>query len=256
MKDLQNICVLITGATSGIGEATARMLAQKGCGKLILAARREERLATLAEQLRLLGTSVHTITLDVRDKVAVDVAFAKLPESVERIDVLINNAGLASGLDGFDTADFSDIEAMIDTNLKGLIYVSKAIIPYMLRQQSGHIINVSSIAGKEVYPNGNVYCATKHAVDALTRGMRVDLVRQGIKVSQVAPGAVNTEFSLVRFHGDQERADKVYDGYQPLTGEDIASCLCFMIGAPDHVNIADMLILPQAQGDSRTFIRK
>ncbi|MDO4691640.1 MAG: SDR family NAD(P)-dependent oxidoreductase [Porphyromonadaceae bacterium] len=256
MKDLKNICILITGATSGIGEATARKLAHQGCGQLILVARRKERLEALAKELEQLGTSVYTIALDVRDKAAVDAAFAKLPEGVERVDVLLNNAGLAAGLEGFDTADFSDIEAMIDTNLKGLIYVSKAIIPYMLKHQCGHIINVSSIAGKEVYPNGNVYCATKHAVDALTRGMRIDLVGQGIKVSQVAPGAVNTEFSLVRFHGDRERADRVYDGYQPLTGEDIADCLCFMIGAPDHINIADMLILPQAQGDSRTFIRK
>lgn len=256
MRDLKSMCALITGATSGIGQATARKLAKEGCGKLILAARRTERLSTLKTELEQLGAEVCTITLDVRDKSAVDRAFGRLPKGFERVDVLLNNAGLASGLDTFDNADMNDIEVMIDTNVKGLIYVSKAIIPHMIKQGAGHIINVASIAGKEVYGNGNVYCATKHAVDALTRGMRVDLVSKGIKVSQIAPGAVNTEFSTVRFHGDTERADHVYDGYQPLTGEDIAECLFFMISAPEHLNVADMLILPLAQGDSRTFIRK
>lgn len=256
MRDLKSMCALITGATSGIGQATARKLAKEGCGKLILAARRTERLTTLKTELEQLGAEVCTITLDVRDKSAVDHAFGQLPKGFERVDVLLNNAGLASGLDTFDNADMNDIEVMIDTNVKGLIYVSKAIIPHMIKQGAGHIINVASIAGKEVYGNGNVYCATKHAVDALTRGMRVDLVSKGIKVSQIAPGAVNTEFSTVRFHGDTERADHVYDGYQPLTGEDIAECLFFMISAPKHLNVADMLILPLAQGDSRTFIRK
>lgn len=256
MRDLKSMCALITGATSGIGQATARKLAKEGCGKLILAARRTERLTALKTELEQLGVEVCTITLDVRDKKAVDQAFEHLPKGFERIDVLLNNAGLASGLDTFDNADMNDIEVMIDTNVKGLIYVSKAIIPHMIKQGSGHIINVASIAGKEVYGNGNVYCATKHAVDALTRGMRVDLVSKGIKVSQIAPGAVNTEFSTVRFHGDSERADHVYDGYQPLTGEDIAECLFFMISAPEHLNVADMLILPLAQGDSRTFVRK
>lgn len=256
MRDLKSMCALITGATSGIGQATARKLAKEGCGKLILAARRTERLTALKAELEQLGAEVCTITLDVRDKKAVDQAFEHLPKGFERIDVLLNNAGLASGLDTFDNADMNDIEVMIDTNVKGLIYVSKAIIPHMIKQGSGHIINVASIAGKEVYGNGNVYCATKHAVDALTRGMRVDLVSKGIKVSQIAPGAVNTEFSTVRFHGDSERADHVYDGYQPLTGEDIAECLFFMISAPEHLNVADMLILPLAQGDSRTFVRK
>lgn len=256
MRDLKSMCALITGATSGIGQATARKLAKEGCVKLILAARRTERLTTLKTELEQLGAEVCTITLDVRDKSAVDRAFGQLPKGFERVDVLLNNAGLASGLDTFDNADMNDIEVMIDTNVKGLIYVSKAIIPHMIKQGAGHIINVASIAGKEVYGNGNVYCATKHAVDALTRGMRVDLVSKGIKVSQIAPGAVNTEFSTVRFHGDTERADHVYDGYQPLTGEDIAECLFFMISAPEHLNVADMLILPLAQGDSRTFIRK
>lgn len=256
MRDLKSMCALITGATSGIGRATARKLAKEGYGKLILAARRTERLTALKAELEQLGAEVCTITLDVRDKKAVDQAFEHLPKGFERIDVLLNNAGLASGLDTFDNADMNDIEVMIDTNVKGLIYVSKAIIPHMIKQGSGHIINVASIAGKEVYGNGNVYCATKHAVDALTRGMRVDLVSKGIKVSQIAPGAVNTEFSTVRFHGDSERADHVYDGYQPLTGEDIAECLFFMISAPEHLNVADMLILPLAQGDSRTFVRK
>lgn len=256
MRDKKSTCVLITGATSGIGRATAIKLAQEGYGRLILVARRSERLEALKSELEALGCKVYNITLDVRDRDAVDAALGALPEEFSQIDVLLNNAGLASGLDTFDNADMEDIEVMIDTNVKGLIYVSKAIIPYMLKQGKGHIINVASIAGKEVYGNGNVYCATKHAVDALTRGMRVDLVDKGIKVSQIAPGAVNTEFSTVRFHGDQDRADNVYKGYQPLSGEDIAECLYFMINAPEHLNVADMLILPTAQGDSRTFVRK
>lgn len=256
MNDLKSMTILITGATSGIGEATARKLAQAGCKTLILVGRRAERLQALSTELQGLGTSVHTITLDVRCAEAVASALSTLPKGVERIDALVNNAGLAAGLDTFDEARFDDMEAMIDTNIKGLIYVSKAIVPYMIAQGSGHIINIGSIAGKEVYPMGNVYCATKHAVDALTRGMRVDLVGKGIKVSQVAPGAVNTEFSTVRFHGDRERADRVYEGYEPLTGADIASCIHFMLTAPSHVHIADMLVLPSAQGDSRTFVRK
>lgn len=250
------MCALITGATSGIGQATARKLAKEGCGKLILAARRTERLLAMKEELEQVGAKVFCITLDVRDLKAVRKAFETLPDGFSHIDVLVNNAGLASGLDPFDRADMEDMEIMIDTNLKGLIYVSKAIIPYMIEQGHGHIINVASIAGKEVYGNGNVYCATKHAVDALTRGMRVDLVGKGIKVSQIAPGAVNTEFSTVRFHGDSERAEHVYDGYQPLSGDDIAECLYFIISAPEHLNVADMLILPLAQGDSRTFVRE
>ncbi len=254
--DLKMKCVLITGATSGIGRATAIKLAKCGCGKLILVARRTERLLELEAELSQYGAEVCCITLDVRDRKKVSEVLGDLPKDFERVDVLLNNAGLASGLDPFDNADIDDMEVMIDTNVKGLIYVSKAIIPGMVKAGSGHIINIASIAGKEVYGCGNVYCATKHAVDALTRGMRVDLVGKGIRVSQVAPGAVNTEFSTVRFHGDSERADHVYDGYQPLSGEDIAECLYFMITAPEHVNVADMLILPTSQGDSRTFIRK
>lgn len=256
MNNLKSMNILITGATSGIGEATARRLAQAGCRRLILVGRRADRLEALRAELQTQDTVVCTITLDVRSAEAVSRALSTLPDGVERIDVLINNAGLAAGLDTFDEALFDDMEAMIDTNIKGLIYISKAIVPHMIAQGGGHIINIGSIAGKEVYPMGNVYCATKHAVDALTRGMRVDLVGKGIKVSQVAPGAVNTEFSTVRFHGDRDRANRVYEGYEPLTGADIAECIYFMLTAPSHVHIADMLVLPSAQGDSRTFVRK
>lgn len=248
--------VMITGATSGIGRATAITLAKNGCGKMLLIGRREERLRALQEEVAALGTQAHYIVLDVRNRELVASTFATLPQGYEKIDVLLNNAGLASGLDRFDEASIDDFEVMIDTNIKGLLYVSKAITPHMIKAQQGHIINIASIAGKEVYAAGNVYCATKHAVDALTRAMRLDLVQHGIKVAQMAPGAVNTEFSTVRFHGDSDKASHVYDGYTPLTGEDIAEALLFMITAPTHVNIADMLILPVAQGDSRTFIRK
>ena len=244
---------LITGATSGIGKAAAFALAEKKF-KLVICGRREERLeklrAELAEQ-----TEVHALTFDVRDKDAVFAAIGSLPEDFRKIDVLVNNAGNAHGLSPIESGEVDDWDAMIDGNVKGLLYVSKAIIPGMAERKSGHIINIGSIAGKEVYPNGNVYCASKFAVDALSQGMRMDLNQYGIRVGQINPGLVETEFSQVRFKGDNERAANVYKGLQPLSPEDIAEVIVFMVTRPAHVNIADLMILPTAQA-SATIVKR
>ena len=236
---------LVTGATSGIGKATAQILAQNNY-KIILCGRREERLTDLAKELAAF-TEVHTLTFDVRDKKAVFDSINSLPQAFSTIDVLINNAGNAHGLDSIQNGDLDDWDAMIDINVKGLLYVSKAIIPQMIERKSGHIINIGSIAGKEVYPNGNVYCASKHAVDALNQAMRMDLNPYGIRVGAIHPGAVETEFSEVRFKGDTERAANVYKGFEPLHAEDIADIIHFVISRPYHVNIADLMVLPTAQ---------
>ncbi len=238
--------VLITGATSGIGKATAELLAYKGY-KLILCGRRKERLEGLQKQLGEI-TEVQTLSFDVRDQHAVQSALASIDAG--SIDVLINNAGNAHGLSTIDTGDTADWDAMIDINVKGLLYVSKAVIPAMVERKAGHIINIGSIAGIEVYPKGNVYCASKHAVDAITKGMRQDLNPYGIKVSEIKPGLVETEFSMVRFKGDQDMSDNVYKNMQPLTGKDIAEIIEFMLSRPAHVVIADVLTLPVAQGAS------
>jgi 3-hydroxy acid dehydrogenase/malonic semialdehyde reductase len=245
--------VLITGATSGIGRATARHFA-KNDFKLIICGRREERLAELEDELSSF-TKVHTLSFDVRDNDAVKNAVASVPQEFASIDILINNAGNAHGLDPIEKGDTDDWDAMIDINVKGLLYVSRAVIPGMTARRSGHIINIGSIAGKEVYPNGNVYCATKHAVDALNQGMRMDLNQYGIRVGAINPGAVNTEFSEVRFKGDRERADKVYNGFEPLMAEDIADIIHFVVTRPYHVNIADLIVLPTAQA-AATMIKK
>ena len=244
---------LITGATSGIGRATARYFAKNNI-RLILCGRRDDRLAALQGELGSL-VPVHTLLFDVRDKKAVDNAIASLPEEFANIDILINNAGNAHGLDPIQNGDTDDWDAMIDINVKGLLYVSKAIIPGMVERKSGHIINIGSIAGKEVYPNGNVYCASKHAVDAINQGMRMDLNQHGIRVGAINPGLVATEFSEVRFKGDTERADTVYKGYEPLQPEDIADVITFVVTRPYHVNIADLMILPTAQA-SATILNK
>ena len=236
---------LVTGATSGIGKATAQILAQNNY-KIILCGRREDRLADLAKELEAF-TEVHTLTFDVRDKKAVFESINSLPKAFSTIDVLINNAGNAHGLDPIQNGDLDDWDAMIDINVKGLLYVSKAIIPQMIERKSGHIINIGSIAGKEVYPNGNVYCASKHAVDALNQAMRMDLNPYGIRVGAIHPGAVATEFSEVRFKGDTERAANVYKGFEPLHAEDIADIIHFVVSRPYHVNIADLMVLPTAQ---------
>ena len=244
---------LVTGATSGIGKATAQILARNNY-KIILCGRREDRLLELKNELSEF-TEVHTLSFDVRDKKAVFESVDSLPETFSRIDVLINNDGNAHGLDSIQNGDLDDWDAMIDINVKGLLYVSKAIIPKMIAQKSGHIINIGSIAGKEVYANGNVYCASKHAVDALNQAMRIDLNPFGIRVGGIHPGAVETEFSEVRFKGNSERAANVYNGFEPLRAEDIADIIHFVISRPYHVNIADLLVLPTAQA-SATIINR
>jgi len=240
---------LITGATSGIGRATAHEFAKHGI-RLILCGRRQDRLNTIQSALSK-QTDVITLNFDVRDKTEVFDAIASLPKSFKHIDILINNAGNAHGLDPIQDGKLDDWDAMMDINVKGLLYVSKAVIPQMTKRQSGHIINIGSSAGKEVYPKGNVYCASKHAVIAITDGMRIDLNPFGIKVSAINPGLVETEFSQVRFKGDTA-ANSVYKGYKALQPEDIADIIYFAITRPQHVNIADLLVFPTAQANSVT----
>ena len=244
---------LITGATSGIGEATARLLARHPY-KLILCGRREDRLEKLKAELAA-HTEVTTLTFDVRERAGVQQAFTRLPEAWRAIDVLINNAGNAHGLDPIQTGSVDDWDAMIDINVKGLLYVSNEVIPGMTKRSLGHIVNLGSIAGKEVYTNGNVYCASKYAVDALTKGMRMDLNPFGIKVTSINPGLVDTEFSVVRFKGDEQRASTVYKGMKPLKGEDIADIILYTLQAPAHVVLADITVLPTAQA-SATVVKR
>lgn len=243
----------ITGATSGIGEATAELLAKNNF-KLILCGRRKDRLEVLSKKLSS-STEVITLTFDVRSNQEVIDSIKSLPESWRKIDVLINNAGNAHGLSPIQSGDVRDWDAMMDINVKGLLYVSKEVMPAMIEQKRGHIINIGSIAGKEVYPNGNVYCASKFAVDAITQGMRFDLNPHGIKVTGIHPGMVDTEFSLVRFKGDAERAKNVYKGMQPLKAQDIADLILFTLTRPDHVVLADMIIYPTAQA-SATVVKR
>lgn len=246
---------LITGATSGIGEACAHLFAQQGY-RLVLVARRQNRLEELAKHFTAkYAVEIKTLVADVRDKLALTQVLGDLHEDWKQVDVLINNAGLSQGLDPIDKGDTDDWDTMIDTNVKGLLYVTKIVSNWMIAAKKGHIINIGSIAGKEVYPNGNVYCATKHAVDALNKGMRIDLLPHGIKVTAINPGMVETEFSKVRFKGDEERASKVYDGFDPLLAQDIADAIWFAVSRPLHVNINDMLIMPAAQA-SATLIDK
>lgn len=243
----------ITGASSGIGMATARVFARNGI-QLVLCGRRKDRLDTLAGELGA-KVSVHSLVFDVRDKDAVHDAVASLPASHSFIDILVNNAGNAHGLETIDKGNISDWDAMLDINVKGLLYVSKAIIPGMVSRGAGHIINIGSTAGKEVYPKGNVYCASKHAVDAINQGMRIDLNAHGIRVGAVNPGLVETEFSNVRFKGNDALAEAVYKGFEPLRPEDIADIILFVVSRPYHVNIADLVVMPTAQASS-TIIRK
>jgi NADP-dependent 3-hydroxy acid dehydrogenase YdfG len=243
----------ITGATSGIGEATARLLSKNNF-KLILCGRRVDRLAKLSAELTS-STEVITLSFDVRDQSAVTNSIQSLPDAWKKVDVLLNNAGNAHGLSPIQNGDAEDWDKMIDINVKGLLYVSKEIMNGMIERKSGHIINIGSIAGKEVYPNGNVYCASKYAVDAITKGMRFDLNPYGIKVTSINPGLVETEFALVRFRGDEERAKNTYKGLQPLVAGDIADLILFAITRPAHVVVADMLVLPLAQA-SATVVKR
>ena len=246
---------LITGATAGIGEACARLFAQQNYN-LILLARRAERLESLSEKLRNeFRIEVKTLVVDVRDKEAVQ-KLETLPEDWKKVDVLINNAGLSRGLDPINSGDTDDWDVMIDTNVKGLLYVTKVVSSWMIKFGPGHIVNIGSIAGKETYLNGNVYCATKYAVDSLNQAMRIDLLPYKIKVTGIHPGAVETEFSEVRFKGDIERAKKVYDGFEPLHAQDIAEAIWFAVSRPAHVNINDMIVMPTAQANTTHLLRE
>ncbi len=245
---MQQRIVLITGATSGIGEATARLLAKNNF-RLIICGRRVERLQKLKQEFST-HTDVITLSFDIRNAAEVQKAIESLDKSWSAIDVLINNAGNAHGFDPIQTGSLVDWDAMMDGNVKGLLYVSRAVIPTMTERKSGHIINLGSIAGKEVYPNGNVYCASKFAVDALTRGMRLDLNSFGIKVTSINPGLVETEFSAVRFKGDQEKSTVPYKGIVPLRGEDIADIILYTLTCPPHVMLADITVFPTAQASS------
>lgn len=243
----------ITGATSGIGKATAELFAKQNM-KLIICGRRAEKLAELKEELSKY-TTVTTLQFDIRFREEVQQAIASLPEEFKKIDILINNAGNAHGLSTIQDGNIDDWDAMIDGNVKGLLYVSKMIIPEMIKQNSGFIVNIGSIAGKEVYPNGNVYCASKFAVNALNKGMRLDLSGHNIRVSAIHPGAVETNFSDVRFKGDKNKAKTVYQGYKALQAEDIADIIHFVVTRPYHVNIEDLIVYSTAQA-SATILHK
>ena len=246
---------VITGATAGIGEACARLFAQQQYN-LVLLGRRAERLESLAKMLRTeFDIEVKTLVVDVRNKESVQ-QLETLPDEWKKVDVLINNAGLSRGLDPINSGDTEDWDTMIDTNVKGLLYVTKIVSNWMITCGRGHIVNMGSIAGKETYLNGNVYCATKYAVDSLNQAMRIDLLSHKIKVTGIHPGAVQTEFSEVRFKGDTERAKKVYDGFEPLHAQDIAEAIWFAVSRPPHVNINDMIIMPSAQANTTHLIRK
>ena len=243
---------LITGATSGIGMATAKLFTAKGY-KLILCGRRTERLNELKNEL---NTEVHTLTFDVRNREDVFKAMESIPNEFQDIDILLNNAGNAHGLSSIQNGNLDDWDAMMDGNVKGLLYVTKAILPNMIARNSGFIVNIGSVAAKEVYPNGNVYCASKHAVDALSKSMRVDLAGHNIRVAAIHPGAVETEFSEVRFKGDTEKADNVYKGFDALQAQDIAEIIEFITSRPSHVNIEDLVVYPTAQANTTTLTRK
>lgn len=251
MTDLKGKTVLVTGASAGIGEAIAKAFSAAG-SRVIICARRLDRLEELKRQL---DGDVLPLQLNVRDRDQVNKAITDLPEAWQAIDILVNNAGLSRGLGGIDEVNPDGWEDMIDTNVKGLLYITRAVLPGMKKRDHGHIINIGSIAGHEVYPGGNVYCASKHAVDALTKGLRIDLVKTPVRVTTVDPGLVETEFSEVRFYGDTDRAKTVYQGYTPLRGEDIADAVVWAASRPQHVLIAQMTVLPKDQA-SATILNK
>ncbi|MEH2063724.1 MAG: SDR family oxidoreductase [Nostoc sp.] len=256
MISLKNQIILITGASSGIGTACAKIFADAGA-KLILAARRLERLQQLADTLsQEFGTEIHLLQLDVRDRHAVESAIATLPPAWSEIDILINNAGLSRGLDKLHEGNFQDWEDMIDTNVKGLLYVSRYVVPGMVSRDRGHVVNLGSIAGHQTYPGGNVYCATKAAVRAISEGLKQDLLGTRIRVTSVDPGMVETEFSEVRFHGNTERANKVYQGVTPLTADDVADVIFFCVTRSRHVNINEVLLMPVDQASATLVNRR
>ena len=245
-----NRIVLITGATSGIGRATAKTLSQNNFD-IIITGRRKELLDNLEEEIKSESSSkIYILNFDVRNKKEVDNAIDSLPKEWKDIDVLINNAGLAVGLNHIQDGVIDDWERMIDTNVKGLLYVTRKIAPIMVEKKHGHIVNIGSTAGKEAYENGNVYCGTKHAVDAITKGMRIDMLKDKIKVTAINPGMVETEFSIVRFKGDKEKASNAYKGFTPLYGNDVADAILFVITRPEHVCINDMILTATAQANS------
>lgn len=243
--------VFVTGASSGIGQACARAFAAAGA-RLLLCARRTDRLAELADEL---DTEVRHFRLDVRDRDAVNAAIEGLPDSWRDIDVLVNNAGLAAGLAPLQEGDPQDWDRMIDTNVRGLLNVTRAVVPAMVARRRGHVINIGSVAGRETYPSGAVYCASKAAVDRITTGLRMDLLGTGVRVSTVDPGLVDTEFSVVRFHGDRERAEEVYAGMTPLTGDDVAEAVVWVADRPAHVQVTDLVIFPTAQASATRVAR-
>ncbi|BAZ48022.1 putative short-chain dehydrogenase [Nostoc sp. NIES-4103] len=256
MISLQNQIILITGASSGIGTACARVFAGAGA-KLILAARRWERLQQLADVLaKEFGTEIHLIQLDVRDRNAVESVISNLPAAWSHIDILINNAGLSRGLDKLHEGDFQDWEEMIDTNIKGLLYLTRYVVPGMVSRGRGHVVNLGSIAGHQAYPGGNVYCGTKAAVKLITEGLKQDLLGTPIRVTSVDPGMVETEFSQVRFHGNTERADKVYQGVTPLTPDDVADVVFFCVTRSPHVNINEVILMPVDQASATQVHRR
>jgi 3-hydroxy acid dehydrogenase / malonic semialdehyde reductase len=248
--------IMVTGATSGFGKAIAVKFAKNG-SDLIITGRRKERLAELEKELlKNHGTRVLSLCFDVRKRSEVESAIKGLSEEWQKIDILVNNAGLAVGMDHIDTGNIDDWDRMIDTNVKGLLYVTRAVSPLMVARNEGHIINISSIAGKEIYENGNVYCGSKHAVDAISRGTRIDLLKNNIKVTNISPGLAETEFSLVRFKGDEEKAKVPYNGIKPLVAEDIAEVVYYCTTLPEHVNINDLVITPTAQASANHVNRK
>ncbi|MEC4814879.1 MAG: SDR family oxidoreductase [Scytonema sp. PMC 1069.18] len=260
MFSIENQIVLITGASSGIGAACAKLFAQAGA-KLILAARRLERLQQLVEEVveshqGASSVQIHLLELDVRDRNAVEAAIASLPPSWSDIDILINNAGLSRGLDKVHEANIQDWEEMIDTNIKGLLYLTRFVVPGMVNRDRGHVVNIGSIAGHQTYPGGNVYCGTKAAVKAITEGLKQDLLGTPIRVTSVDPGMVETEFSEVRFHGDRDRAQKVYQGLTPLTPDDVADVVLFCVTRPAHVNINEIILMPVDQASAILVNRK
>lgn len=255
MTRLSHRIAFVTGASSGIGHSTARALAGEGA-RLILAARRVERVHELAQELHAAhGTECSVHELDVRDQPEVEAMVRRLPAEWSAIDILVNNAGLSRGLDKLHEGSLRDWEEMLDTNVKGLLYVSRAVIPGMVERDRGHVVNIGSIAGREVYPGGNVYCASKFAERAITKGMMIDLNGTNVRVTTIDPGLVETEFSLVRFHGDGERARKVYQGLRPLTPDDVADAILYAVTRPPHMNVAELVLLPTCQAGA-TFVSR